>query len=127
MKQIFIGAVLLCAALYFLYSNGYMVTQMKRAIMYVESHKGRSATFSSCTGFTRRIVRFRESRSYHFTFRAALTQGAVSAELLDSAKQLIQGFDVSASDCDIALERKTRYYLVFRFAKASGKYEFDWA
>ena len=126
MTGIIIAAVLVCAAAYLLYENGYAVTQMKRAVMYVESAKGRKASFSACSGYTRRIVKFAESRNYHFTFAPELNKGEMSAELLNSKKEKLLTLDGSKPSADIYLENGVRYYLVYRFKSASGKYELNW-
>ena len=74
---------------YFLYINGYMITNMKGAIMYVESQRGKHASFDSCTGYTRRVARVKESRRYQVSFSSELRKGEVSVELLDAKKQQI--------------------------------------
>ena len=58
--------VIMGIAFYFLYINGYLVTNAKRAVMYIGSLGGRKATFTSCTGYTKRVIKFRESGSVHW-------------------------------------------------------------
>lgn len=111
---------------YFLYINGYMITNMKRAIMYVESQRGKHASFDSCTGFTRRVVKFKESRRYHVSFSSELRKGEVSVELLDAKKQQIMHLTRTQQSVDIDIDKTKRYYLVVRFKSATGKYDLHW-
>lgn len=121
-----IAAVAVCAALYLLWANGYMVTQAKRALKYVEWGKGKRASFSACSGFTRRRVRFAESRTYRFAFTAELSKGEVSAELLDADKQTLLRLSADAPEGELDLSRGSRYYLVVRFRSATGQYWLSW-
>nr|MDE7297452.1 hypothetical protein [Lachnospiraceae bacterium] len=77
MWKIIVIALCACAAFYLLYINGWMIINAKRAVMYIGSRRGNQATFSSCTGYIKRVVRFRESRTYHFTFEPELSAGEV--------------------------------------------------
>lgn len=88
--------------------------------MYVESMKGKRASYSSCTGYTRRIIKFKESKIYHFVFTQELTNGEVSEELLDSNKQCILCLNDNAPSASVDLNHKIRYYQVFRFKPATG-------
>lgn len=110
---------------YFLYINGYMVVASKRALMFFGSKRGKKAVFSSCTGYIKRVVRFKESKLYHVDFRLELEKGEVMLELLDAKKQLVLALSGSAIS-EIEVESGQKYYMVIRFKSASGSYEISW-
>lgn len=126
MGKMIIIVLILGIVFYLLYINGFLVINAKRAVMYVGSMRGNKATFSSCTGYTKRVIRFRENKTYRLVFNSELTQGDVSAELLDSAKQLVICLNSKARSGDINVERGKRYYLIFRFKSATGNYVLSW-
>ena len=112
--------------LYLLYINGYLVTNRKKAVMYIETRRGTHATFSACTGYTKRMVRFKESRLYHFTLSSELTKGKLSVELLHSEKHQIMCLNENQRNADLAIDKNKRYYLVVRFHSATGNYALHW-
>jgi len=107
---------------YLLYINGYLVLQSKRAVMFVGSMRGCKATFSSCTGYLKRVTKFESDGVRTFTLDAELTKGEMWVELLDADKNEILRLDSKNTSAAIAVESRKRYYLVFRFESASGKY-----
>ena len=110
---------------YFLYINGYMVVTSKRAFMFLGSKRGKKAMFSSCTGYIKRVVKFKESKIYHVDFNVELEKGEVTLELLDVKKQLmlsLNGSEISK----IEVKNGQRYYMVLRFKAATGSYEVSW-
>ena len=129
MVKAIIILIVLSGVFYLLYSNGYMVVSKKRALMFVGSIRGLrncKATFTSCNGHMRRVVRFRESRVYAFTLHTELTAGEMTMELLDSDKKVIMELNSEKQMGSVDINCKKRYYLVFRFQTASGSYEFQW-
>ena len=117
MTGIIIAAVLVCAVAYLLYENGYAVTQVKRAVMYIESAKGRKASFSACSGYTRRIVKFAESRNYHFTFAPELNKGECPAGLNLEKENFSL---LTAASRARHISRNGVILFVYRFKSASG-------
>lgn len=111
---------------YFLYINGYLVTNAKRAVMYIGSLGGRKANFSSCTGYTKRVIKFKESGSAHFNLALEISKGEVTMELLDTNKQCILQLSNTQPSSVIQIDAKKRYFLVFRFKSASGSYLLTW-
>ena len=111
---------------YFLYINGYLVTNAKRAVMYIGSLGGRKANFSSCTGYTKRVIKFKESGSVHFNLALEISKGEVTMELLDTNKHCILQLSNTQPSSVIQIEAKKRYFLVFRFKSASGSYLLTW-
>ena len=126
MVRVIVVILIVCAVGYGLYLGGFLAVQSKRAVLFVGSLKGNSARFSSCTGFTRRVIRFRDSRPYSVTFSPELTGGSVSLEILDSAKQRVLCLDGSIPGGSVPAEKGKRYYLVIRFQSATGSYSFCW-
>lgn len=114
---------------YLLYLQGYMVVSSKRAVLFVGSVRGNGsckASFSSCSGYMKRVMRFKESKAYYFTLDYELQKGDMEVKLLDASKQPIAILNQSCRNVMIDVDRKGRYYLVFTFKSASGNYELKW-
>ena len=130
MKGFSIGWVLVIVGIvllfYVLYINGYMIMQSKRALMYVGTDRGKKASFTSCSGYTKRVVKFEEDRSYYFDLKLELTKGDVMVEILDSGKQCLLSLGQNTTEGSITAEKGKRYYMVVRFRAASGNYTVDW-
>lgn len=106
----------------FLYNQGYMIVKSTSAASFIGSAKGNSARFSSCSGYIKRIVRFKDDGTYTFILDADLSKGDMSVELLDSAKQKIMQLNCANHSASIAVEKRKKYYLVINFKSASGRY-----
>ena len=115
----------LAITFYVLYTNGFLVFSSKRALTFVGIRQGREASFTACTGQIRRVVRFPESRAFHFAFSPELTRGEVSMELLEHGTQLLVLGD-SAQAGTVSVEKGRPYTLIIRFRSASGKYTLHW-
>ena len=130
MKGFSIGWVVVLAGMallfYVLYINGYMVMQSMRALMYVGTDRGKKASFTSCSGYTKRVVKFEEDRIYHFDLKLELTKGDVTVEIQDSKKQCLLSLDQNKTEGSITAEKGKRFFLVVRFGAASGNYTVDW-
>lgn len=124
-KSIFL-LLILGIIFYLLYINGFLTVQSKRAVLYVGSLKGNSARFSSCTGYTKRVIRFKESKVYCVGFDSKLIGGDVSAEILDSTKHTVIYLNLNTPNGNIHAEKGKRYYLVVRFHSATGSYTLSW-
>ena len=112
--------------MYLLYSNGRMVLSSKSAVTFIGSNRGKSATFSGCSGSIKRIVRCREDREYRFFLDAALTKGDMSVTLLGPDKRELLRLTESMPQGSVTLEKGTRYTLVLRFRSATGRYALQW-
>ena len=113
-------------AAYLLYISGFLTIQAKRAVLYVGSPRGTKARFSSCSGYIRRIVRFKNSAAYRIVLDSELTAGDISAEFLDSAKQPVLRLNGRTRNGIINAEKRKRYYLVVCFRSATGSYALSW-
>ena len=118
--------VLFLITYYILYINGFLILNSKRAIMFVGSARGKKATFTSCTGYTKRVVKFQESKKYRFELNAVLSKGDVQVELSEYGGKEVLQLNSQVQSCEVFLEKGRRYYLTVRFQSASGKYELIW-
>lgn len=125
-----IGVVLVLGILFYvLYIYGYMVINAKRAVKFIGSIRGYDsckATFTSCDGYMKRVMRFEENKTYRFKLQSELTRGAMSVEILDSNKQKLLELNSTQLSDSLDVYKGERYYLVVRFQAASGKYELKW-
>jgi len=128
MKAILI-LVLLPVIYYVLYINGYMVVGSKSAKIFVGKNRGTNAywsQFAGCNGTLKRVARFRDSKEYKFRLDAGITEGTVSVELLDKDKNLIMKLTAENPDACFTVDKKLRYYMVYKFEHATGSYELTW-
>ena len=126
MGKLILTIIIMGVLLLLLYGNGYLVLQSKRAVMYIGSKRGKKAKFSSCTGYTKRVVKFKESREYHFCLTTELSAGEVTVELLERKGQPVLCLDSYVSEGNFSADAEKKYHLVIRFESASGSYEIDW-
>lgn len=106
----------------FLYNQGYMVSKSMSAVVFIGSAKGNSARFTSCNGYMKRVIKFKDDGTYTFVLDAELSKGDMSVELLDSTKQRIMQLNCSNQRDSITVEKKKKYYLVINFRSATGRY-----
>ena len=112
--------------MYLLYRNGWMILSSKSAVTFIGSNRGKSATFSGCSGSIKRIIRCTEDREYRFFLDAALTKGHMSVSLLGPDKRELLQLSESNPQGSVTLEKGTRYTLVLRFRSATGRYALQW-
>ena len=122
MWKFLILAVLMAGIFVFLYNSGYMVVKSLSAVTFIGSPKGTGASFSSCNGYMKRIVRFRESGTRDYYLDAELSKGDIFVELLDSDKQSIMKLNRENNQASITVESKKKYYFVVNFKSATGRY-----
>lgn len=127
-KMLLLGIMCLVmgVGMYLLYLNGWMVLSSKSAVSFVGSKRGTAASFSRCSGSIRRIVRFKESKTYTFMLDSALTSGEMTVSLLGADKKELLRL-TSGQPCMTAeLEKKQRYTLILRMSRATGRYGLRW-
>lgn len=122
MWKFLIIAVLMAGIFIFLYDRGYMVVKSLSAVTFIGSSKGAGANFTSCSGYIKRIVRFRESGTLYYYLDAELSKGDILVELLDSGKHSIMKLNRENYHASITVESKKKYYLVVNFKSATGRY-----
>ena len=121
-----IGIVIMLAALYY---GGVLTLQQKRALVFIGtgSFKKRciGASFTGCTGFTRRMLRVKESRSYGFFLTGHIQEGSVCATLQAQGTPLA-ALTTDSPTATVFLEKGKCYRLEVRFRHASGDYQLEW-
>lgn len=125
MFQSILILALMVAAFYLLYINGYMIINAKRATLFLGKERGKYARFASCSGYMKRVIRFRESREYVFSFETELEKGEVCVELWKGNKDKILSLTDRGTQT-VSVESKERHYLILRFVSATGSYHIDW-
>lgn len=129
MLKIVIIFLCLCILFYLLYINGILVINAKRAVMFVGSIRGNShcrASFSSCTGYIKRVIRFKESKTYQFTLHSELENGELEVMILTSSQQPVVSLNSAQRNAVVDMDCSKRYYLIFTFRSATGTYELNW-
>lgn len=128
MKALFI-LLLLPVVYYVLYSNGFMISGSKSAKAFVGKNRGTNAfwtQFVECSGELKKVAKFRKSKEYRFHLNAGLAYGSVSVELLNKEKQVVMCLTPENPEGSIIVDKKQRYYMVYKFENASGTYELTW-
>ena len=125
MLQSILILVLMAAVFYILYINGYMIMNAKKATLFFGKERGKYARFTSCSGYMKRVIRFKESREYEFSFETELEKGEVCVELWRGNKDKILSLTDRGTQT-VRVGSKERYYLVLRFVSATGSYHVDW-
>lgn len=130
--QWYVGIILvgLGVLFYILYDRGYMPVKSMSVIHFVGNMGAgtnkASAAFGSATGQIRRVLRFKESKPYEFTFKGKISKGTVQAYVLESNKIPELVLDSECPSGIVHAVKGQRYYLVIRFQNASGEYTLSW-
>lgn len=118
-------AVLLAA----LYYTGRLTLQAKRAMSYIGTGSFQKrcvgASFTSCSGHTRRIIRVEESRSYSFRLSGHVQQGTVRVTLKENAAPVLL-LTRDSQTATVFLEKGKAYRMEVHFDRASGDYQLEW-
>ena len=126
MAEMIIAFVLVFAVIYLLYMNGFIPITVKSAVMFIGGAGCKKATFTSCSGYMKRIVKLEKDRNYNFKLDARLTGGRMSVELIDKNKQVVLRLDEDNNTTTFGSNHIDRYTLMMRFHSATGEYELDW-
>lgn len=114
---------------YILYIQGILVVNSKTAVTFVGSIRGNGhcqASFTSCNGEMKRVIKFKESKAYRFTLTSELEKGEIDVMVLDSSKQPVMLLNYIQPSAVVEVDKKRRYYLVLSFKSASGTYKLKW-
>ncbi|MBQ7887480.1 MAG: hypothetical protein IJ313_11410 [Clostridia bacterium] len=114
--------VVLLGVVVFLYNQGFLVARTTRAVAFIGSARGNAAIFTSCSGYIKKVIRFKSDGTYTFVLDAELSKGDMSVEILDSTKQKIMHLNSSDRSASIIVEKKKKYYLIVNFKSATGRY-----
>lgn len=121
--------VLLPVIYYVLYTNGYMITGSKSAKVFVGKNRGTNAywsQFADCSGELKKVARFRNEKEYKFFLDVGLSYGNVAIELRDKEKNVLMSLTPEHPEGTITVDKKQRYYMVYKFEDATGSYELKW-
>ena len=94
--------------------------------MFIGSLRGKKATFTSCNGYMKKIVKLKADYKYRLSLNTKLTNGRMTVELIDRDKQRIMQLNEFISQKDISVKKSGRYTLILRFFSATGSYELNW-
>ena len=122
MWKFVILAGLMAGIFLILYNSRYMIVKSLSSVTFIGSPKGTGANFTSCSGYIKRIVRFKESGTLHYYLDADLSKGDIFVEILDSQKQSIAKLTRENNHASISVENRKKYYLVVNFISATGRY-----
>lgn len=117
--------IALCAVLAALYECGVIAVQSKAAVFFAGTIDGRKASFSSCTGKIRRVIRFSQTGEYCFSLSGEIEKGEIELTLWDAAGQESLKLSIGESAVFTA-EKGKRCRICIRLAQATGRYEVRW-
>ena len=130
--QWYVGLILvgLGVLLYVLYDRGYLPVKSMSAIHFIGNMcagtNKASAAFGSATGQIMRVLRFKESKPYEFTFKGKISKGTVQAYVLENNKISELVLDDECPSGILNAVKGQRYYLTIRFQNAAGEYTLTW-
>lgn len=132
-QGIAIGILLLVLGVfYFLYLHGVGVINAKSAMYYMGTPRlGKSrncikASFGTCNGWMKRVVRLSKAKQYRFTFTCHLTRGSVCVELYGKSKEPLAILTEDQQSVVVSAGEQTANRVVTRFVKADGEYQLCW-
>lgn len=116
---------------YLFYINGFLIVKAIRALVFRGSARrwwrnNPAAKVISCSGWVRKVIKYKESRQYQFTFDADISKGSITAEIQNRNKEPILTLDAENAQGVLEIDSSERYYLVVRFKKATGSFEMRW-
>lgn len=121
---------LIFGLVYLLYENGFGTFTSKRAAMFWGKNnfknKKHSATFSSCTGFLKRVIKLKEARKYTIILDANISKGDLKVIIQDSKKCDVLVLTPENPVGYIDAQANSKYYFAFHMHKATGNYELTW-
>ncbi len=126
MIKLLIIFLLVFTFIYVLYMKGMIPISVKSAVMFIGGPGCKKATFTSCNGYIKKIVKLEKDKVYNFTLHSNLTAGSIAVELIDKNKQIVLRLDVDNYTAVFGSNHSGRYTLIIRFHSATGEYELDW-
>ncbi len=111
---------------YILYIKGFLVVGTRVAVMFRGYFKMNKASFCFCTANMKRVLRFKEDKLIQLSLDCEITKGTFEVKIVDASKQTILSMDENKRTAVFRAKKKEKYYLIFNFKSASGKYELKW-
>ena len=124
--KLILAALFLILLTYILWTRGFMVIKSKIAVAFI-GRRGNSywgAGFTSCTGFTKRVIPLEKGRQYRFIYDENLSGGNISVEIC-CGKNVVRKFD-KINVSTLLNVGDGIYTVTTRFKKASGEYTLKW-
>ena len=132
MREFMIFAIVFVSILvffYLLWVNGYMVLNVKRAVLFVGSLRGKNhceASFTSCSGYVKRVIKFSESRGYTFHLDSDVSKGNIHVIVQSRKKEALLDLTPERASGVLAVNKKDLYYLTLKFEAADGRIKLKW-
>ncbi len=113
---------------YLLWIKGLLTINSKRAILYIgkRANNYSGAKVGCCTGYVKRIIKFKHKGTYQFNLDLMCESEDISATLQDRHKKDIAVFNRSTTQKSLDIIGGKIYYLKFIYIKASGSAKFYW-
>ena len=100
---------------YFLWVNRYMILNAKRALLFVGSLRGKNkceVSFSSCSGYVKKVIKFNESREYTFKLDGDISKGSIHVIVENKNKETILDLTPEIKTGMLTVDEKCRYFLI---------------
>lgn len=114
---------------YILYINGFAVIKSVTCIKCLAPIGKYNSKVSvlKCDGYIKRIIKFKESRKYHFNFNCNISNGYISAKVENKFGESLLELDSNNRNDTLDVKSFERYYLILSFKKADGDVEIKWS
>ncbi|MCL2055482.1 MAG: hypothetical protein FWG90_13765 [Oscillospiraceae bacterium] len=85
-----------------------------------------SVKIIKCSGYLKKAFYINANEKCVLHFDSEMTDGNVTVEIVDSEKNIISILSNDNKNAVLKSDKKAKYYLVFKFNKATGKFSFGW-
>ena len=85
------------------------------------------AKVRACTGFARKVLKIKESLTYHLNFTSELSKSYITSEIKDRNKETLLLLDDDNTSSHLDVKAGEKYYLDVRFKEATGSFELSWS
>lgn len=120
--------IILYLVIYLLYYFGIAVLKIVAAagFAFYRSKDSDKMSLSSCSGTVRHMCRLHGGKAYEFILNDQLSDGSAELILTDKNKHQLMILDRKNNFVKVNTEENNRYFLQWKFKKASGKCELHW-
>ena len=124
--KLIVAALFLIVLSYILWTRGFMVMQAKMAVAFIGKRGNNywGAAFTSCTGYTKRVIPLEKGKQYRFLYDENLSGGIISVEI-NCGKNVVRKFD-NINVSTLLNVGEGIYTVTTKFKKASGEYTLKW-
>ncbi len=114
---------------YILYINGFGFFSYKSALMFIQYYSRRkqqiTSRFKSCNGYTKKVIKFKESKYYTFDLNSNIEMGHFTTCLMNKDEEILS-LDQYSTPKDIFIDKNIKYTICFKFKGATGKFTLKW-